>query len=236
MMNPMMYIQSWWYDFRNLFYPKLCDACGVHLMKNEDILCTQCQYKLPRTKYHEDHENALAQIFWGRVHLERATALFHFVKGSKYRKLIHKLKYQGRKDLGIYLGMLLGVEVKDVPDFSQAACIVPVPLHPKRKKQRGYNQAEQIAFGLSAVLNIPVSNDNLIRRSYTETQTKKSRFDRWENVSKVFHIKAPEEFEGKHLILVDDVITTGSTIEACAQNLLELKDVKLSIACLGAPQ
>ncbi|MFO7879718.1 MAG: ComF family protein [Bacteroidota bacterium] len=224
---------TYWQDFWYLFYPKICDACGKSLLQQEEILCTKCLVKLPRTKFHADPENTLSQVFWGRVKIERATALMVFVKGSQYRKLIHKLKYKRRPDIGVFLGRELGSELNLDGHFSAIDCVLPVPLHPDKKKVRGYNQAERIAEGISQVMGIPVSNENLHRKVFTKTQTKKGRYDRWENVSGVFAVRNPEELSGKHVLLVDDVITTGATIEACAHALLEVKDVRVSIASIG---
>jgi ComF family protein len=224
---------TYWRDFWYLFYPKICDACGKSLLHQEEILCTSCLIKLPRTEFHSDPENDLSQVFWGRVPIEQATALMHFVKGSPYRKLIHKLKYQNRPDIGVFLGRELGGELNNSKPFQNLDFIVPVPLHPDKQKIRGYNQAERIAAGISEVMDVPVSSDNLYRNVFTKTQTKKGRYDRWENVSEVFSVRDERELTGKHLLLVDDVITTGATIEACAQVLLKVPDVKVSIASIG---
>ncbi|MFO7789725.1 MAG: phosphoribosyltransferase family protein, partial [Bacteroidales bacterium] len=169
----------------------------------------------------------------GRVNIEQATALIHFVKGSPYRKLIHKLKYKNRPDIGEFLGVEFGSELKQSVLFRNLDYIVPVPLHPDKKKVRGYNQAELIANGISSVMDVPVSADNLIRKVFTKTQTKKGKYDRWENVSKVFDVQRPEEFANKYVLLVDDVITTGATIEACAQKLLDIEGAKISLGCIG---
>lgn len=222
-----------WSDFWYLFYPKVCETCGQSLKRQENMICTSCLVKMPRTNFHEDKDNELAKVFWGRVQIEHATALMYFIKGSPYRKLIHKLKYKNRPDIGVYLGRELGSELLDKGVFSDVDYIVPVPLHPDRMKTRGYNQSEKIGDGLSEIMGIPQDCKNLFRSVATSTQTKKGRFDRWENVSQVFQIKDPEIFKGKHLLLIDDIITTGATIEACAQNLLKIEGVRVSIASLG---
>ncbi|MDA3820514.1 MAG: phosphoribosyltransferase family protein [Candidatus Delongbacteria bacterium] len=224
---------TYWQDFWYLFYPKICDACGKSLMHQEAILCTECLVKLPRTSFHDDTDNELAQVFWGRVNIEQATALMHFVKGSLYRKLIHKLKYQNRPDIGEFLGRELGGELKQAKLFQNLDCIIPVPLHPDKQKIRGYNQAEMIAKGMSSVMDVPVSSNNLVRKVFTKTQTKKGRYDRWENVSRVFEVHKPDEFANKYVLLVDDVITTGATIEACVQNLLSIEGTTVSLGCIG---
>ncbi|MFW5805400.1 MAG: ComF family protein [Bacteroidales bacterium] len=226
-------VLTYWQDFWYLLYPKVCDACGKSLMQQEEILCTECLVKLPRTSFHDDTENELVQVFWGRVNIEQATALIHFVKGSAYRKLIHKLKYQNRADIGEFLGRELGSELKESHKFQRIDYIIPVPLHPDKQKVRGYNQAEMIAKGMSSVMDVPVSTDNLVRKLFTKTQTKKGRYDRWENVSRVFDVQKPDEFANKYVLLVDDVITTGATIEACAQKLLSIEGTKVSLGCIG---
>jgi ComF family protein len=222
-----------WNDFWYLFYPKICDACGQSLRQQEEILCTSCLVKLPRTNYHKDSENELAQVFWGRIQTQNVTALMHFVKASPYRKLIHKLKYQNRPEIGVFLGKELGSQLKTEKSFQNIDFVVPVPLHPDRLKTRGYNQSEMIAQGISQQMKIPVNFTNLYRAKFTSTQTKKGRFDRWENVSEVFQVHDENVFLNKHILLVDDVITTGATIEACAQRLLKIEGVKISIASLG---
>lgn len=226
-------VRNIWDDFWFLFYPKICDACGKSLRRQEHVLCTSCLAKLPRTAYHKDKDSELAQVFWGRIPVEHITALMHFVKGSNYRKLIHKLKYQNRPDIGVFLGRELGSELHVSALFDDVDFIVPVPLHPDRLKTRGYNQAEMIGKGLSETMKIPQDTDNFFRAVSTTTQTRKNRFDRWENVAEVFQVKDESMFTNKHILLVDDVITTGATIEACAQRLLKIPNVKISIASLG---
>ncbi len=220
-------------DFLNLFYPQVCEACGNALVKNERFLCTKCIVELPYTHYHKIEDNPIEQLFWGRVIVENATALFRFQKKSKYQKLIHKLKYQGRKEIGFELGKYMGAEINLSKRFNNIDFIVPVPLHKKRYKERGYNQSEWIAKGISEITKIPISTDNFIRSVATETQTKKSKFERWKNVQSIFQIENKVEFESKHLLIIDDVVTTGATLESCADKLLEIDGVKISIAVIA---
>ncbi|PLX02860.1 MAG: hypothetical protein C0594_11495 [Marinilabiliales bacterium] len=220
-------------DFFSLIYPKYCSICGNSLYKNEQIVCLKCQLDFPRTRFHDDVENPVFQLFWGRVHLNMATAYCNFNKDGNFRKLIHQLKYKGRKDVGRFLGSLLGNELIKSEFFESVDCIVPVPLHPKREKQRGYNQSEWIAMGLSESMNKKYDAKNLYRSVANDTQTKKGRIERWENVEDIFKLRNPELFKDKHLLLVDDVVTTGSTLEACASTLLRAEGAKVSIACLG---
>ena len=221
------------HSFIGLFYPKLCEACGISLGRNEHVMCTSCIYHLPRTDYWNEGGNPVEKLFWGRVKLEHACAFFFFTKGSRFRKLLHQLKYNGKKEIGIELGRRLGLELKKAPLYQTIDMVIPVPLHPKRQRKRGYNQSEQIAAGISVATGWLTDARSLIRTSYTETQTRKGKIERWENVSKVFAVKYPEHLKNKHVLLVDDVITTGATIEACATCLLEIEGCKVSVVALA---
>ncbi len=225
----MIYIS----DFISLIFPRICAACGNSLWKHETGLCHFCEYHLPKTNYHLDAENPVSRLFWGRVNIETGAAFLYFNKGSKVQQLVHQLKYKGRKDIGIYLGEQYGQTLKYAPLFNSADAIVPVPLHKKKFMQRGYNQSEQFAIGLSGSMNIPVNNHLLMRTKSNETQTRKSRFNRYENVKDIFALNYPEKWHGKHLILVDDVITTGATLEACIHTLSSIPGAKISIACIA---
>ena len=217
--------------FIDLFFPRICLVCGEKLYQQEEILCSKCLYDLPRTNFHLEPKNQLEMMFWGRFPVEKATALLYFKKGSGYRKLIHQLKYKGKPGIGIFMGRLLA---EDLSDWATGIdYIVPVPLHPKKKKIRGYNQSEIIANGLSEILKIPVDNQTLIRSTFTQTQTRKARYERWENVKSVFAVSNSQTFQGKHILLVDDVITTGATLEGSVQALLNIRDLKISIAAIG---
>lgn len=220
-------------DFIRLFYPNLCIVCHNDLAEGESVICIKCLYHLPRTKYWHKPDNPVAKIFWGRAYVQNACSFFFFAKGSGYRKLLHQLKYNGKKEVGFTLGREFGYELKEVSEYQNIDYIVPVPLHPKRFKQRGYNQAEEIAKGLNESMGIPISADNLIRSGYTETQTRKTRTQRVENVSRAFSLSNPEQFKGKHLLIVDDIVTTGATLEVCASTVLEAEDAKVSIVALA---
>jgi len=216
-----------------LFFPTLCVACGNRLVTQEKFLCIDCWLDLPVTNFHYNTENKVAQLFWGRVKIENATAFFAYNKGSKYQHLIHFIKYKGMKELGFETGRRFGIALSESPGFNSVDIIVPVPLHPKKQKIRGYNQSEWIAKGISDTLKKPVSTDNLKRNLHTSTQTRKNRYERWENVENIFETVKPEEFTGKHILLIDDVVTTGSTLESCAFQLLQVENVKVSIATLA---
>lgn len=220
-------------NFLELFFPTLCVACGNRLITQEKYLCIDCWLDLPVTNFHRHKGNKVEQLFWGRVNIELATAFFSFNKGSNYQHLIHFIKYKGMKELGFETGKRFGISLSESAGFCSVDCIVPVPLHPKKEKIRGYNQSEWIAKGLSESMKIPVSLNNLRRNLHTSTQTRKNRFERWENVENIFEAIHPEEFEGKHILLVDDVVTTGSTLESCAFQLLQINKVKVSIATLA---
>lgn len=221
-------------DFFHLFYPRICSACNSMLYKHEEVICTKCLYELPKTNFNLSDKNIVAQIFWGRFPFESAGAYYFFRKGSKVQHLLHQLKYKNSPEIGVRIGQLYGMDLYNsgctIPDL-----IIPIPLHPKKEIIRGYNQSERFAEGLSQSLNIPVDTTNFIRNTFTETQTKKSRFDRWNNVKDIFICVNPELFRDKHILLVDDVITTGSTIESSVQKLLSYGhlNIKISIAAMA---
>jgi len=224
----------WMNDFFSLIYPRICACCGNTLWRHEQVICTFCEFHLPKTWFHLEYDNPVSQTFWGRVKVESAAAFLHFSKGNNVQRLIHSLKYKGRKDIGIYLGVQFGLYLKNSPFFNSSDLIIPVPLHRKKLMQRGYNQSEQFAIGLAASMKIKVNNQQLCRTSFSQTQTLKSRFRRWQNVSGIFRIARPGKLAGKHVLLVDDVITTGATLEACVQVLTDrIPDVRVSIATIA---
>lgn len=217
----------------DLLFPQLCVACGNRMVTQEKFMCFDCWHDLPVSNFHVHPGNKLEQIFWGRVKIEFATAFFVFKKGSNYQHLIHFIKYKGMKELGFETGRRFGIDLLKSTGFASIDVIVPVPLHPKKQKLRGYNQSEWIAKGLSESMKKPVSIDNLQRNLHTSTQTRKNRYERWENVENIFEVNHPEEFEGKHILLIDDVVTTGSTLESCALKLLQIANTTVSIATLA---
>jgi ComF family protein len=178
-------------------------------------------------------DSPLDKVFWGRAQLAHTAALYNFQKKSKVQHLIHQLKYKGRMDVGIHLGKLLGTDLAKSEAFQDVTLVVPVPLHPGKQRKRGYNQSEQIAIGLAKAMNIGMDATSFVRTVDTETQTRKSRFARWENVKEIFKVTAPAELANRHILLVDDVITTGATLESAAHMLLKIEGVKLSVACIG---
>lgn len=218
-------------DFMALLYPRYCFACGEGLVKGEEIICSGCMLELPRTNYHQNRNNALFKRLDGRIPLAYAFAFFHFRKGGKIQQLLHALKYHNHPEIGTTLGEVFGQELKQTHD-QEFDVIVPVPLHPTRKRKRGYNQSEEFAKGLSKSLQIPVS-DVLVRTTITETQTRKTKLKRWQNVNEVFQLKSADTLTGQRVLLVDDVITTGATIEACAQALVNHACSAISIGCIA---
>ncbi|MBN2745305.1 MAG: ComF family protein [Bacteroidales bacterium] len=218
-----------------LFYPRVCMACGKSLIKSEEILCTHCELKLPKTNYHLWHENPVKKVFDGRVDIFSATARYHYKKGGNVQNLLHNFKYRGNSSIGVKIGADFGHELMLSPDFKTVDYIIPVPLHFKKLKLRGFNQSERFAYGLSQTMDGNLENNNLVRNVFTETQTRKSRWDRYKNVSNIFEVKQPDKLRGKHILLVDDVITTGSTIEACLNALKDIEKIKMSVAAIASP-
>lgn len=229
----MNYLYDLWDDFISLLFPRLCYGCGNHLMRNEYLICTECYVVIPRTDYHNIPENPVAQLFWGRCRLEKAAAFSYYNKGSRIRTLVHNLKYNGIKEIGPELGFIYGKTLKSSGFVDDVDLIIPVPLHPFKQKKRGFNQSELICDGLAAVSGIPVDVNSLIRSTGSETQTKRSRYERWTNVEGIFCLTGSSHLKGKHILLVDDVITTGSTIESCASELLKVEGVRVSVVALA---
>lgn len=220
-------------DTASLFFPNLCQACGNHLLRTQHVLCLRCQMQLPRTGFHLLEENPVTERFWGRVPVKHATSFLFFTKQGSVQHLIHRLKYKNKPHIGLHLGHLFGAELAESPLFSDVDYVVPVPLHPSKQQERGYNQAAMLAKGIAHTLGSTYHKDLLLRREATTTQTKKSRMERFDNVSSAFVVPRPEEAQNRHILLVDDVITTGATLEATAMELLKISGVKVSIATLA---
>lgn len=214
----------------NLFYPQVCPACGNLLMQNEETVCLSCRYLLPKTMYEKNADNPLAQSFWGQVNFNAVTAEFFFSKTGKVQHLLHQLKYQGNKDAGFFLGQQLGESIKDSELFQGIDYIIPIPLHPKKEHLRGYNQSLVISQGVEDKTNIPIMRDCLARKVFTSTQTKKSRDERWENVKDIFEIRNHKMLENKHVLIIDDVLTTGATLLAAGKTLSQIHNIKMSAA------
>jgi ComF family protein len=219
-------------DFVSLVYPNYCLACEDALVKGEKLICTRCMLQMPQTNYHLDELNPLKNRLSARINIAHAMALFKFSKSGRVQSVLHALKYKNQPELGVLLGLLYGDRL--APVFTNAFdLIIPVPLHPTRKRKRGYNQSAKFAEGLSQKLQIPFSDDVVVRDIKTETQTRKSKLNRWENVSEVFRIKDVASMKSRNVLLVDDVVTTGATLEACGNFLLESGCASLSFACIA---
>ncbi len=219
--------------FTELFFPRICYGCGAHLFSSEQEVCKRCLRKLPRTGFELVDNDPVSQIFWGRVKLDKATSLYYYRKGEMLQQLLHRLKYKGNYRMGQVLGVQMGNVFKQSGFMVGIDMIIPVPLHKKKLKLRGYNQSEHIAIGLSQSTGVEVEKNTLLRTVHTESQTHKGRFERWENVSNIFSVANPELLNGKHVLIIDDVVTTGATLEACVQALLQDSSVKVSVATVG---
>lgn len=220
-------------DLLGLFFPNLCLCCQAALPNMDMHLCLSCQQALPYTTLHEAKENLFTQRFWGRVPLTYGAACFYFVKAGSAQQLIHQLKYANKRQIGFQWGRIYGRQLAQTAHFQEVDLIVPVPLHWKRYKQRGYNQAAMIASGLADTLQRPLYPQALSRQKHTETLTRKSRLERLQSIDGAFALRQPEVLQGKHVLLVDDVMTSGATLEACALPILELPDTRVSMVTLA---
>ena len=191
----MSYFYDLWDDFISLLFPRLCYGCGNHLMRNEKLICTECYILIPRTNYHLKPDNPVSQLFWGRCMIEQAAAFSFYTRDSRIRKLIHQLKYKGIREVGPELGRIYARTLKSSGFLNDIDLIIPVPLHPSKKRQRGYNQSDLISLGISEVSGIPMESDLLVRKTVTKTQTRKTRYDRWINVEDIFRVTDQDRIE-----------------------------------------
>jgi ComF family protein len=219
--------------FVHLFYPSLCEGCRKPLVENEEVLCISCSLQLPETAYHNVPDNETAMRFAGRIPFMYATSFGWFTNDGLLQHLVHGLKYKGKKDNGRYLGSLLGKRLREANVQPGVDMIIPVPLHKSKRAKRGYNQSMLIAEGISAALGVPASDDLLTRVRDTESQTAKTRAERVENMTEAFRLKEGAQLAGKHILLCDDVLTTGGTLEACALALMKEESVKISLVTIG---
>jgi len=226
-------ISSYFSDFVHLFFPHNCEGCGTDTLENDTLLCASCALKLPETGFITEPANPVEKIFYGRINLEAAGAAFYFNKDSLLQHLIKELKYHGNKDAGFYLGKLLGHRLMQTERFNDIDAIVPLPLNPRKEKKRGYNQAAVIAEGMVSLWQKPVLKNSVERRVFTETQTHKDRIARWQTMEGVFAVKDKNSLANKHILLIDDIVTTGATLEACGEKILEIPDAKLSIVTVA---
>lgn len=221
-------------DFFNLFFPPICLACEKPMDNTDDFICLNCHFHLPQIDFLMASHNAMIERFEGRIPFQSGAALYYFTKKSRTQHLIHHIKYKDKREAAILLGKKLGNKMKEMSNFQNFDMIIPVPMHPRKKILRGYNQAELVAEGLSMSLHVQVNNKVLIKKRMTDSQTKKSRLQRLQNIEDVFELNTPSVLEGKNILIVDDVLTTGATLEACAMAILEkTQNVKMSIATLA---
>jgi ComF family protein len=220
-------------DFLHLFYPHNCEGCGSDIVYDNQFLCARCMHRLPVTGFFSKPANPVEKIFYGRSDIQVAAAAFYFTKESLLQHLLVQLKYKGNKEAGYFLGRMMGYALVESERFSSIDLLVPLPLNHKKEQLRGYNQAALICEGISEVWKKPVSTEAVSRVKFTETQTKQNRVSRWQNMDGVFAVTEPAELQNKHVLLVDDVITTGATLEACGSSILEIVGAKLSIAAAG---
>tara|TARA_R110002073_G_scaffold279535_5_gene443700 strand:- start:10203 stop:10880 length:678 start_codon:yes stop_codon:yes gene_type:complete len=217
----------------NLFFPKVCYACRNLLVDQETYICTDCRHNLPVTNYHFNNDDTVKKVLYGRVKLENATALLQFQKKGMVQHLLHGLKYKGYENIGVFLGKWLGEELKTIEAYGNIDAVVPVPLHKRKQRKRGYNQVEKFGLEIAKALDVEYIDTVLIKTTSTKTQVFKERIARWNNNNEVFSITNHNTIANKHILLVDDIITTGATIEACANVLLNAKNVKISLATMA---
>lgn len=229
-------LKVWLLPFVHLFFPRCCVVCGAPLIEGEEAICTRCNMDMPRTNYHKEKDNKVERMFWGKIPLERATSYFFYRKGSDFRRILHQFKYGGQKELGATMGRFVAAELSAADFFKGIDVIVPVPLHPRKRRARGYNQSEWIARGVSQVTGIPMDTSSVVREKHTDTQTHKSTYERWENVDGIFRLHHPEGFVGKHVLIIDDVLTTGSTTTACADVFCEVTGIRISVLTLAVAE
>lgn len=220
-------------DLFRLFYPEMCCGCDEQLIQNEQLICTNCRHDLPLTNFTSLSENDITQSFYGRVNVEKGYSLLFFRKEGITQKIIHELKYRGNEQIGTFFGNWLGEILLEKREFTDIDFIIPVPLHPKKLQQRGYNQVTKFGESLGKHLQIQFLENELVRVSATKTQTFKARFERFSNVDTKFLLKNPEIFNDKHILLIDDVITTGATLEACANEFQKSENCKISMVTMA---
>lgn len=219
-------------SFISLLYPNICPGCGNNIANNSEQICFVCHVNLPKTYQYLDKQNHTAKLFWGRYPLEHAFATYSYSKNNVVQNLIYDLKYRGNQEVGKLLGQNIAKEVKE--SNLNIDVIIPVPLHPSKLQQRGYNQSLSIAEGIQKVLSCPIDTTTLIRTINTDSQTRKTKFERWENVKEIFNLSNNIELENLHVLLVDDVVTTGSTIEGCCHTLGQIKNIRISVVAIAA--
>jgi len=217
----------------DLFFPKVCAGCHTILITNETVFCTNCRHELPLTQYHLDPKNEAVKKFYGKIAIEHASALLYFNKKGIVQELIHNLKYKGHEEIGTVLGNWYMEDLKELILETPFDVVIPVPLHPKKFRERGYNQVTTFGKALAKGLKINYNDTVLYRKKYSKTQSKKNLIGRSENIENIFDVLFTEENQNKHFLIVDDVLTTGATLEACSKALLKIPGAKISIVCMA---
>lgn len=221
------------HDLLDLIFPRLCNFCETALLPSETVLCTGCLHDLPVLPNHLDQDNDTEKIFYGRIPIENATSLLLFEKKGITQKLIHNLKYKGQQEIGSYLGKWLGEELSTLKKFEAITVVIPVPLHKNKLKKRGYNQVEKFGQEIATALQVPYEDKILLKQSASNSQTLKKRLARWGEISETFVVTEHDTLKGAHILLVDDLVTTGATLEACCEKLLQIPGIKISIATMA---
>jgi ComF family protein len=221
------------FDLLQLFYPRRCLLCGRTLLTEEQHLCLYCLCDLPRTRYHQRLDNPMRKLYAGIPQIRELSAFLFFERNGRAQTLVHAIKYHGNKYLAEQLGSLASSEIKPSGQLDDIDCLIPVALHPQRERQRGYNQSEWIARGMASVYRRPINSNALYRNIPTATQTRRSFYERHLNVEKIFGIRNPDALAGKHVLLVDDVVTTGATTTACIHMLATIPDIRISVFALA---
>ena len=225
---------SFWSRLLDLISPRLCVVCGNRLAVTEETLCSKCYLHLPRTDFgHDLYENVMAKLFWGQMAIEKATALFYYEPHAETANILYKLKYKNHPEIGVVMGRMMAKELMNSGLFEDIDTLVPVPLAKKRERQRGYNQSLELAKGVSEVTGLPIADKIIKRTKFVGSQTHRGRWERNENVEHVFELIDGDSISGKHLLLIDDVVTTGATIIACAKEIQKASNVKISVLALG---
>lgn len=226
----MLALQNLSRSLAHLFFPHICSGCGSDIISDHTFLCGRCINDLPVTNFHLHANNAVEKIFWGRIPVTNASSFCYFSKDSLVQRLLHELKYKGNKDLGLQMGKLAGTMLRSSNRFNDIDCLIPLPLFAAKERIRGYNQATVLCKGMAGSMYIPVHEKTIKRPGATSTQTHKNRIERWENIDGKFLLADKESLINKHVLLVDDVVTTGATLEACGHELLKVEGLRLSIA------
>lgn len=221
------------HDLISLFYPAACNCCSTELSRNEKTVCTACLHELPVTNYHLHNENPAKKVFYGRAEIENATALLFFRKKGMVQTLIHNLKYRGNEEVSAFLGEWMGTELAEIENYRIIDSVIPVPLHKNKLKSRGFNQVEGFARKIAEKLDAEYIDDVLVKKTPGTTQALRNRLSRWGNMEETFLLENPDKIRNHNVLLVDDIITTGATLEACVEKIQQVEGVKVSIATMA---